>query len=85
MGTGASQSVLAMAKLVQQRCIRVLGFLPELQHKQSGLDEKTPTFTYLTNKINYLGISFKSNTIEIDKLLQFCQMSFNQKKSLVRE
>ena len=85
VGAGVSQSVLAMAELIQQRCTKVLGFLPELQHKQSGVDEQPPTLTYRTNNLNTLGIICKSNTAEIDKLLQFCQMSFNQSKSLVHE
>jgi UDP-glucose 4-epimerase len=87
VGTGVSQSVLAMAKLIQQRCTDVLGFTPRLQHKQSGVDEQYPTLTYRTDNLNTLGISCKNqtSTVEIDKLLQFCQTSFNQTKSLVHE
>ncbi len=87
VGAGVSQSVLSMAKLIQQRCTEVLGFTPELQHKQNGIDEQPPTLTYCTNSLDTLGISCKSqtNTVEIDKLLQFCQTSFNQTKRLVHE
>lgn len=87
VSAGASQSVLAMAQLIQQRCNKVLGFTPELQHKQGGVDEQYPTLTYLANNLSALGISCKSqtNTVEIDKLLQFCQASFNQTKSLLHE
>ena len=79
VGASVSQSVLAMANLIQQRCAKVLGFTPELQHKQNGVDEQYAAFTYRTDNLNTLGISCKSqiNTEEIDKLLQFCQTTFN--------
>jgi UDP-glucose 4-epimerase len=87
VGAGISESVLAMAQLIQNRCSKVLGFLPVLQYKQSALDERYPTLTYRTENLNTLGISCKSlsNTVEIDKLLQFCQTTFNQTKSLANE
>jgi UDP-glucose 4-epimerase len=83
VGAGLSQSVLAMAKLIQQRCTKVLGFLPELQHKQSGIDGHYPTLTYHTNNLNTLGISCSSldDSLEIDRLLQFCQALFTQKQN----
>jgi UDP-glucose 4-epimerase len=83
VGAGVSQSVLAMAQLIQQRCTKVLGFLPELQHKRGGVDEQHPTLTYLTNNLNTLGISCNSldDSVEIDRLLQFCQAVFTQKQS----
>ncbi len=87
VGAGVSKSVLAMAQLVQQRCSKVLGFTPILQYKKSGIDEQSATFTYRTDNLSALGVSCKSqtNTVEIDKLLQFCQTSFNQTKSLANE
>ena len=87
VGAGVSLSVIAMAQLIQQRCTEVLGFLPELQLKHSGVNEQSPTLTYSAHNLKTLGISCKSksNTAEIDKLLQFCQTSFNQTKSIVHE
>ncbi len=78
LGTGVSKSVLEMAKIVQQRCTKVLGFTPELQYKQAGGDELPLTFTYRTDNLNALGINCTSqeDPVEIDELLQFCQMSF---------
>ena len=83
VGASESQSVLTMAKLIQQRCTKVLGFTPVLQHKQSGGDEQNSSLTYRTDNLNILGISCKSqtNTDEIDKLLQFCKTTFNQTKN----
>ena len=83
VGAGASQSVLAMAKLIQRRCGKVLGFVPELQHKQDELNEYYPKLTYRTNGLNLLGITYKiqDNIAEIDHLLQFSQLVFSQKQS----
>lgn len=87
VGAGESQLVLEMAKLIQQRCTEVLGFTPELQHKQRGVDEQDTTLIYRSDNLNTLGISWKSqtNTVEIDNLLLFCQSRFNQIKRLVHE
>lgn len=87
VGAGESQSVLEMAKLIQQRCAEILGFTPELQHKQSGVDELYPNLIYRTENLNSLGISWKSqtNAEEIDTLLLFCQSSFNKTMSLMHE
>jgi UDP-glucose 4-epimerase len=83
LGAGESQSVLEMAKLIQQRCTEVLGFTPELQHKQRGEDEQDADLIYRSDNLNTLGISWKSqtNTVEIDNLLLFCQSRFNQKSA----
>jgi UDP-glucose 4-epimerase len=87
VGAGESQSVLEMAKLIQQRCTEMLGFTPELQYKQSGADELYPNLIFRTENLNSLGISWKSqtNTEEIDTLLLFCQSSFNKTMSLEHE
>jgi UDP-glucose 4-epimerase len=87
VGAGVSQSVLEMAKLIQQRCTEVLGFTPELQHKQSGVDEQYTALIYRSDNLNTFGISWKSqtNTVEIDNLLLCCQSTFNQIKYLVHE
>ena len=84
VGAGKSQSVLEMAHLIQQRCTQVLGFEPELQHKQGGVDEQHRTLTYRTDSLNSLGISSKrlDNIAEIDTLLRFCKSAFTQMKSL---
>jgi UDP-glucose 4-epimerase len=83
LGAGESQSVLQVAKLIQQRCTEVLGFTPELQHKQRGVDEPDADLIYRSDNLNTLGISWKSqtNTVEIDNLLLFCQSRFNQKSA----
>jgi UDP-glucose 4-epimerase len=83
VGAGTSQSVLELAQLIQKRCIKVLGFEPELQRKQGGKDEQSRTLIYSTVSLNSLGISCKSLDIaaEIDNLLRFCQSTFTQTQS----
>ena len=83
VGADLSQSVLALAQLIQQRCTKVLGFLPELQHKRGEIDGRYLTLTYHSNNLNALGISCNSldDSLEIDRLLQFCQAFFTQKQS----
>jgi UDP-glucose 4-epimerase len=81
VGSGVSQSVLAMAHLIQQRCVQVLGFEPVLQSVQGGVDESYPMLTYRADKLAAIG--FKNDelnkTVEIDNLLRFCQSAFSPK------
>lgn len=81
VGEGISQSVLDMAKLIQQRCIKVLGFEPELQLKHGEFNEQHSSLNYRTDNLNSLGIDCKSLGYleEIDSLLRFCQDKFSQK------
>jgi len=84
VSSGVSQSVLAIAQLVQQRCKQVLGFEPILQHTQNGVDEHPPMLIYRADNLAALGIKIKGrdNTAEIDSLLRFCQSTFTQAQSL---
>lgn len=78
VGAGVSQSVIAIAKLIQHRCTKVLGFTPGLQYKQCGENERHSSVSYCTNNLNALGITCKNLAIttEIDSLLLFCNKSF---------
>lgn len=83
VGAGVSQSVLAMAQLIQQRCVQVLGFEPMLQRVQDGVDEQYPVLTYRTDNLAAMGIKINDsdNTEEIDSLLRFCDSTFTQIQS----
>lgn len=83
VGTGVSQSVFAMAQLIQQRCAQVLGFEPALQRVQGGVDERHPVLTYRADNLAALGINSNGldNSAEIDSLLRFCQSTFTQTQS----
>jgi UDP-glucose 4-epimerase len=78
VGAGMSQSVLAMAQFIQQRCVQVLGFEPDLQQVQSVIDEPPTKLTYRTDNLAALGLNLDSldNTAEIDSLLSFCNSTF---------
>jgi UDP-glucose 4-epimerase len=78
VGSGVSQSLLAMTRQIQQRCVQVFGFEPELQRLQSALYEHHPELTFRTDNLAALGINFGSldASAEIDSLLCFCHSSF---------
>ena len=78
VGTGVSRSVFAMAQLIQERCIRVLGFEPALLRAETGLDEQHPMLSYQTGHLAALGIAPEGldSTVEIDNLLRFCKSTF---------
>ena len=80
VGSGVSQSVFAMAQLIQQRCELVLGFKPDLQRVQGEAGERQHMLSYRTDKLSSIG--FKSigldNTPEIDRLILFCQSNFHK-------
>lgn len=83
VGAGVSQSVLAMAQLIQQRCAQVLDFEPALQRIQGEVDEQHPMLTYRADNLAALGINSNGleNPAEIDSLLRFCQSAFTQTQS----
>ena len=82
VGAGLSQSVLAMAQLIQQRCIHVLGYEPELQRVQDGTDKRQLThLSYGVNKLAVLGFKskFTNKIVEIDELLRYCESTYIKK------
>lgn len=79
VGAGASQTVLQMAVLIQQRCLQVLGFEPELQYPASAPDEQNPVLTFRADRLAKAGLgTARDDTVEIDALLRFCQSNFAQ-------
>lgn len=79
LGSGTTKSLNEIAKLIQQRCLKVLNFEPELLYKVSfDKSHKPPSLTYKNNNLSSLGISTndKYNVQEIDNLLRYCQSNF---------
>jgi len=78
VGSGESQSVFAMAQIIQQRCVVVLGFEPFLYRVEGGLNEIHPVLDYRSANLALLGIQLTNSyhTVEIDKLLCFCKTAF---------
>ncbi|MFZ2541494.1 MAG: NAD-dependent epimerase/dehydratase [Gallionella sp.] len=82
VGSGVSQSVLEMAKLIQQRCKLVLGFEPELLRPEKGADDKHEMLEFRPSRLAKMGVNIVlDNNLEIDKLLAFCQASYSQNRS----
>lgn len=81
VGSGVSQSVLEMAKMIQQRCKRVLGFEPELLRPENGSDDKHEMLRFRLDGLAKMGVNISlDNNTEIDRLLAFCQASFSQNR-----
>ncbi len=77
LGAGTSQSVLEIAQLIQWRCLKVLGFEPELQRPQPGPDEKSQPLHYRTDALTQSGFRIDPEpNAEIEGLLQFCDLNF---------
>ncbi len=83
VGSGESQSVFAMAQIIQQRCIDVLGFEPFLQCIEGGSDEIHTMLRYCADYLASLGLKLNNidYTAEIDNLLLYCQRAFTQTQS----
>ena len=80
VGGEMSQSVFEMALLIQQRCVQVLGFRPFFE-KNEGIDfVKQATLKYRNDNLALQGIKYKriDNATEIDKLLQYCHLTFTK-------
>lgn len=81
VGSGVSQSVLEMAQLVQLRCKLILGFEPKLQRLATDSDGKHGTLKYRIDRLGEMGINVcNDNSIEIDGLLAFCQVTYNKNR-----
>ena len=80
IGSGTSQAVLTISKFIQQRCLVVLGFEPELLCKDDLPGDLPSPFKYQITRQNKLGVNFDlfNNAAEIDKLLVYCQAIFEQ-------
>ena len=78
VGSGISLSVISMAHLIQYRCVKILGFKPDLFLKKDNCDVENLKLTYRVNELKSLGISLKKRkiTYELDKLLKFCELTF---------
>ena len=82
VGSGVSQSVLEMAHLIQQRCAILLDFEPEILRPMISAVERHEILEYRTDRLTEMGLDVvDDNIVEIDRLLAFCQVSFNKTES----
>lgn len=79
VGAGRSQSVLEMAQFIRQRCKQALGFEPDLQRPESGANEKPEMLEYRLDRLAKIGLNPSvDHSLEIDRLLIFCDAAFNR-------
>jgi UDP-glucose 4-epimerase len=80
IGAGVVQPVFAMAQTIQQRCLQVLGFEPELQREQDRAKDPFAPLTYRTDRLDAMGLKLDgvNNLDEIDHLLRYCNTTFGQ-------
>lgn len=79
VGSGVSQSVLEMAKLIQSRCLQTLGFEPSLRWPKSTDEPTTDKLVFKTERMQKLEMQYKVDPrvdflSEIDRLLLFCRI-----------
>ena len=77
VGTGESNSIFQMSKLIQQRCDNIFGYKPEIEYKKEVNNKINYDLNYNINKIKSVGINVKNfnKIIEIDKILQYCNIA----------
>ncbi len=80
LGSGTSQTVLSMARIIQERSKQVLGFEPDLLRPEIDLSEANEElFSYKTERLGALGVEMLENPIEeIDELLRYCAAQFSR-------
>lgn len=78
VGSKESVTVRSMAQFIQQRCIEVLGYQPQLDYEINKNIEDNKILKYEIKKIIAFGNDLlKENKIkEIDNLLKFCYSNF---------
>jgi UDP-glucose 4-epimerase len=77
LGSGVSHSVLEMAQLIQKRCLKILGYEPQIEYKKIGQDEGNTILRYRTNHLVMLNITTQAQVMEseIDGLLEFLKQT----------
>jgi UDP-glucose 4-epimerase len=80
IGAGMAQPVLAMAQTIQQRCVKVLGFEPEMQREQDHKNDSFAPLTYRPDRLGKIGIKLdgNNNPDDIDHLLRYCNITFGK-------
>ncbi len=74
LGSGVSRTILQMSNIIQERCLEILGFMPNLTCLSNEGDNLETYLDYKNLALNALGIypSDDKNIAEIDNLLIFC-------------
>lgn len=75
LGSGKSVSVLAMARLIQKRCLATLGYSPALEI--GARKELALPLSFSSLHAANLSLSIDDPAAEIDVLLAFCKSNFS--------
>ena len=78
IGSSASQTIVRMAQLIQERSNQVLGLNPILKYPCEGLDIPQERLEYLSLNLDLIGAAALGggNISEIDDLLRYCKVNF---------
>lgn len=77
VGGNWSPTVLEVAHVIQERCVAIFGFKPEISRKSQNTDEQTNDLDYRIDSISSKGFKLTSDKEgEIDQLLLFCKLNF---------
>ena len=80
LGSGKSTAIIDICNLVQNRCIQILGYKPEIVRPHGDKMEEFKTLIYCNENLSQLGYSISDNTsFEIDELLRYCVVNFKSK------
>jgi UDP-glucose 4-epimerase len=87
VGAGVAESVLGMTKMIQQRCLQVLGFEPDLQRNKDLKEESPAPLIYQTARLDQfaLNLGYTNYVDEIDELLRYCDTVFSRPKEMKHE
>ena len=77
LGSGNSQRVIDMVRLIQMRCTEVLGFTPKIVRPEPMVGEQSAPLDYCVEKLLSTGFNLNRKVNdEIDELLLMCHKSF---------
>jgi UDP-glucose 4-epimerase len=81
IGTGKAYSALAMAQVIQECCVDVLGFRPDIECKHESKRDATPKLLYTSKRLRSLGLTSINADLrgEVSNLIKFCAEKFHGK------
>ena len=77
IGGNWAPTVLEVAIIIQERCMAILGFRPEIIKNPQKSEEQADDLDYQTEQLISTGFKLNSDKLgEIDQLLLFCKINF---------
>lgn len=76
LGGGWAPTIRQVAIVIQERCLRILGFAPEIKTKQPADGSASPTLEFRSDALGRAGIEIpRRQEEEIDRLLEYYRVS----------